>query len=134
LANRTKDKDDARAYCRRKDVSDAMGKVTGLSVIGYVITRDTFGARIALDDTELDLFDQKEGAEAELEKNSLSLNKGQGKAAQSSKKPSLRERQRMEGEEMISEKSSGRTTMVATEMDPESREGIRHIYVQSPKT
>ena len=53
----------SKDYAKSKTVLDSLGRVFDLSVIGFVITKDTFGARVELTGSELDLYDQPEGGE-----------------------------------------------------------------------
>ena len=119
------DKDGAKKYCKRKEVVDSLGKTFGLKIIGYVVTKGTFGARIMLDEEELELYAQKED-DADEERIKFEGKSGGGfkrSKVHSAKKPSYKERLRMAEEAAEMEKLSlDATSMVSSDMtDIENR-------------
>ncbi len=60
-------KDDANyAYAKKKNVQNSLGKCQKLKVIGFVFTKETFGARIELSPEQVELFDQVNANEAQI--------------------------------------------------------------------
>ena len=115
------DKESAKKYCKRKEVVDSLGKTFGLKVIGFVVTKDTFGARIMLDEEELEIYAQNEdNVEEERRKfgGGFKRNKSHG-----AKKPSCKERLRMAEEAAEQDRLSlDATSIVSTDMaDVENR-------------
>ena len=51
---------DVLDYVSNTEVSESLGLLSKLSVIGFVITKSTFGARIALSDIQLELYNQND--------------------------------------------------------------------------
>jgi len=54
------DRDNIIQYASRDIVNSSIGQLSKLEIIGYVITKSTFGARLQLSDTQLLLYDQLE--------------------------------------------------------------------------
>lgn len=52
--------DDVDPYCKNKKVTRSLGTCQKLKVIGFVMTKETFGARVALSSQQLELYDQNE--------------------------------------------------------------------------
>ena len=107
------DKDSAKKYCKRTEVAESLGKAFDLKIIGYVITKGTFGARIMLDEEELKVYDQNENNVDEERKRFESFNNGRANSG----KPSVKERLRMAEEAAEVERLAlDSSTMVASSM------------------
>ena len=112
------DKESAKKYCKRKEVVDSLGKTFGLKIIGFVVTKGTFGARIMLDEEELELYAQNED-NADEERRRFEGKGGfkRNKVQSGTKKPSVRERLRMAEEAAEMEKVSlEASSIVSTDM------------------
>lgn len=112
------DRDSAKKYCKREKVVESLGKTFDMKIIGYVITRGTFGARIMLDEEELELYAQNED-NVDEERRKFEGKSGGFKRnkANSAKKPSYKERLRMAEEAAEMERLSlDATSMVSSDM------------------
>ena len=113
------DKDSAKKYCSRKEVVESLGKTFDLKIIGFVITKGTFGARIMLDEEELELYAQNED-NVDEERRKFEGRSGSGfkrNKVQSGKKPSYKERLRMAEETAEMEKLSlDASSLVSSDM------------------
>ena len=107
------DKDSAKEYCKRTEVAESLGKAFDLKIIGYVVTKGTFGARVMLDEEELKVYDQNEDNVEEERKKFESLHNGKAKSGKSSVKERLRMAEEAADIERLSLDSS---TMVASSM------------------